>query len=107
MTALCLLIVRCIVKMLCSFIYKLSCLRLNGFRNCISHRFAYRISYSVSYCSFHVCLMYSGKTDENLRKFLEESGELLPAGYSVSCMGSVVGTHVGPGAVAVAYFRKS
>lgn len=54
-----------------------------------------------------VCLMYSGKTDENLRKFLEESGELLPAGYSVSCMGSVVGTHVGPGAVAVAYFRKS
>lgn len=54
-----------------------------------------------------VCLLYSGKSDENLKKFLEEHGDAVPGAYSVSCMGSVIGTHVGPGAVAVAYFKKS
>ena len=53
-------------------------------------------------------MIYSGKSDESQRKFLEENRDLFPQGKepSVSAMGSVIGTHVGPGAVAVAFFQK-
>lgn len=54
-----------------------------------------------------VLLGYTGLSDELLRKYLLDSaalwegyGENLP----VSIVGSVVGTHAGPGAIAVAFF---
>ncbi|MBP3647684.1 MAG: DegV family protein [Clostridia bacterium] len=55
-----------------------------------------------------VMLGYTGLSDLLLRKYVEDSAELwrnhcseLPA----AMIGSVVGTHAGPGAVAVAFFR--
>ncbi len=55
------------------------------------------------------CLAYSGLSDKLLQKYISDSGELwqgqtekLPI-YTVGC---VIGTHVGPGAVAVAFFEN-
>ena len=55
-------------------------------------------------------LGYTGTSDESLKKFIEENAsawerdaEQLP--YTV--VGSVVGTHAGPGAVAAAFFSKN
>ena len=55
-------------------------------------------------------LGYTGTSDEGLKKFIEENAsawerdaEQLP--YTV--VGSVVGTHAGPGAVAAAFFSKN
>lgn len=56
-----------------------------------------------------LCLAYSGSTDENLKKFMGEHGDLwegIGDNLSVSSVGAVIGTHVGPGAVAVAFFGK-
>ena len=53
-------------------------------------------------------LAYSGPSDERLQKFIAESGELWE-GYEqppVATVGAVIGTHVGPGAWAYAYFEK-
>ena len=53
-------------------------------------------------------LAYSGPSDERLRKFMEESQDLW-AGHPqppVATVGAVIGTHVGPGAWALAYFEK-
>ncbi len=54
-------------------------------------------------------LGYTGLTDALLNKYIQDSAQLwrdarehLP----VTVVGSAVGTHVGPGAVAVAFFRK-
>lgn len=54
-------------------------------------------------------LAYSGLSDEMLQKYIEDSGEIwkehthtLP----VSTIGCAIGTHAGPGAVAVAFFEK-
>ena len=60
--------------------------------------------------SMPVQLGYSGLSDALLRKYIEDSralwkdypGDELP----VLRVGSTIGTHVGPGAVAVAFFRK-
>lgn len=54
------------------------------------------------------CLLYSGASDESLQKFAEDSAYLWEgiAAPPVTTVGCVIGTHVGPGAVAVAYFRK-
>jgi fatty acid-binding protein DegV len=55
-------------------------------------------------------LGYTGTSDESLKKFIEENAsawerdaEQLP--YTV--VGSVVGTHAGPGAVAAAFFSRN
>lgn len=55
------------------------------------------------------CLAYSGLTDALLQKYVEDSAELwkdetndLP----VATVGCVIGTHVGPGAVAVAFYEN-
>ena len=48
---------------------------------------------------------YTGLTDELLRAYLTDNA-LWPADVSVSPLGSTIGTHVGPGAYAVAYFCK-
>lgn len=56
-----------------------------------------------------VLLGYSGISDALLRKYIEDSrliweGNLEEVRYTT--VGSVIGTHVGPGAVVVAFFKK-
>ena len=56
-----------------------------------------------------LCLAYTGSSDENLKKFMEEHGDLWADSgdnLNVSSVGCVIGAHVGPGAVAVAFFSK-
>ena len=48
---------------------------------------------------------YTGLTDELLRAYLD-GNDLWPADVAVSPLGSTIGTHIGPGAYAVAYFCK-
>ncbi len=52
---------------------------------------------------------YTGVSDEPLQKYIEDSrpiweGKLDTPEYTT--MGSVIGTHAGPGAIAVAFFKK-
>ncbi len=53
-------------------------------------------------------LGYTGLTDAMLRKYIEDSRDLW-AGHDdcivISPIGSTIGTHVGPGAIAVAFFE--
>ena len=54
-------------------------------------------------------LGYSGLSDALLLKYIEDSRYLWEEGSSeirYTTVGSVIGTHAGPGAVAVAFFRK-
>ncbi len=54
-------------------------------------------------------LAYTGLSDELLKKYMEDSQELLQGfGYElpISTIGSTIGTHVGPGAIAVAFFAE-
>ena len=53
-------------------------------------------------------LAYSGPSDERLQKFIAESANIWE-GHSrppIATVGAVIGTHVGPGAWAMAYFEK-
>ena len=51
------------------------------------------------------CAAYSGNEDDNLKTFLAESTELLcNTEAPIATVGCVIGTHVGPGAVALGYF---
>lgn len=56
-----------------------------------------------------VLFAYSGRNDDKIKKFIEENNELwgkeLPNPEYVH-MGSVIGTHAGPGAVVVAFYKK-
>lgn len=53
------------------------------------------------------CLAYSGLSDALLNKYIEDSKDLY-AGYDkelpVSTIGSTIGTHAGPGAIALSFF---
>lgn len=53
-------------------------------------------------------LGYTGTDDTLLRKFIEASAAYWPDAQNLPCaqIGSVVGTHAGPGAYAVAFFVK-
>ncbi len=54
-----------------------------------------------------VCLAYSGSSDENVRRFVEESDALWNGrgdSLNVASIGCVIGAHVGPGAVAIAFY---
>ena len=54
-----------------------------------------------------MCAAYSGNEDDNLRTFLAESSEMLCGTEApIATVGCVIGTHVGPGAVALAYFQN-
>lgn len=56
-----------------------------------------------------VLLGYTGMSDVLLKKYIEDSSELwkeLGTAPEYAPIGSVIGTHVGPGAVAAAFFRK-
>lgn len=60
--------------------------------------------------SMPVLLGYTGLSDDLLKKYIEDSSALWKESkeeLSYVCIGSIVGTHVGPGAVAVAFFSKA
>jgi len=57
-----------------------------------------------------VLLGYTGLSDALLLKYIEDSRHLWvdsPAPLRYTCIGSVIGTHAGPGAVACAFFKKA
>ena len=54
-----------------------------------------------------MCAAYSGLEDDNLKTFLADSTDMLCGSeIDVAVIGSVIGTHVGPGAVAIAFFHN-
>ena len=54
-----------------------------------------------------ICAAYSGLEDDNLKTFLADSSELLCGTEApIAVVGCVIGTHAGPGAVAMAYFAN-
>ena len=56
-----------------------------------------------------VLLGYTGLSDALLLKYIEDSRRLWEGGLEQVCyttVGSVIGTHAGPGAIAVAFFTK-
>ena len=54
-----------------------------------------------------MCAVYSGNEDDNLKVFLAESTEMLcDTEAPIATVGCVIGAHVGPGAVAIAYFHN-
>ena len=54
-----------------------------------------------------MCAAYSGLEDDNLKTFLAESTEMLCGTEApIATVGCVIGAHVGPGAVALAYFQN-
>lgn len=56
-----------------------------------------------------VLLGYSGLSDETVVKFIEDSKHLWGQGlqeFHYTSLGSVIGTHVGPGAIAITFFHK-
>lgn len=56
-----------------------------------------------------VCLAYTGLSDELLRKYMADSAHLYEGSIDsipICLVGSTIGTHVGPGAIAVAYFEN-
>ena len=55
------------------------------------------------------CLAYSGLSDALLRKYIADSAELWEGKIDklpIATVGCTIGTHAGPGAVAVAYFEN-
>lgn len=55
-------------------------------------------------------LGYSGLSDHLLKKYIEDSKALWeesPGELPTTVVGSVIGTHVGPGAIAVSFFAKN
>jgi len=56
-----------------------------------------------------LCLAYSGLSDQMLQKYITDSAELWQGQTEklpIATVGCVIGTHAGPGAVAVAFFAK-
>ena len=56
--------------------------------------------------SMPVLLGYTGVQTTQLEKYIEGSDLWKTATPSTTIIGSVIGTHAGPGAVAVAFFRN-
>ncbi len=53
-----------------------------------------------------ILLGYTGAEDEILKKYIAENGELWGPQPPCTVVGSAIGAHAGPGAIAVAYFGK-
>ena len=56
-----------------------------------------------------VLLGYTGLSDALLQKYVQDSADLWKGNAEalrVTMVGGVVGTHAGPGAIAVAFFRR-
>lgn len=58
--------------------------------------------------SLPVAAAYSGLSDAMLKKYLSDNADLYSEIEEVPChmIGSTIGTHAGPGAIAVAFFEK-
>lgn len=59
--------------------------------------------------SMPVLMGYSGLSDTLLKKYIEDSKHLWEDGLKevrYTSIGSIIGTHAGPGAIAVAFFKK-
>lgn len=59
---------------------------------------------------YPVALGYTGLSDELLQKYIEDSRTLWTNAFDtlpICTVGSTIGTHVGPGAIAVAYFQQN
>ena len=54
--------------------------------------------------SMPTLVAYSGCSDENMRKYMEENAQLWPSDTHTAIVGATVGVHAGPGAVAVGFF---
>lgn len=54
--------------------------------------------------SMPALLAYTGGSDENLRKYMEDNQDLWPADTRTTIVGATIGVHAGPGAVAVGFF---
>ena len=54
--------------------------------------------------SMPTVVAYTGRSDENMRKYLEENAHLWPSDTNTTIVGATVGVHAGPGAVAVGFF---
>ena len=57
-----------------------------------------------------IALGYTGLSDSLLQKYIEDSQALWTGAVEnlpVCTVGSTIGTHVGPGAIAVAYFQNT
>ena len=62
--------------------------------------------------SMPIALGYAGLDDGLLRKYIEDSraiweGNMHVDALPVHSVGATIGTHVGPGAIALAFFKKS
>lgn len=53
-----------------------------------------------------ILLAYTGTSDENLVKYMEESTDIWAPGTKSTIVGAAIGVHAGPGAVAAAFFSK-
>lgn len=56
-----------------------------------------------------LCLAYSGLSDKLLQKYMNDHTFLYQdykAQLPISLIGSAIGTHIGPGAIAIAFFKK-
>lgn len=51
-------------------------------------------------------LGYTGESDANMRKYQEENPQMWPSETRGTVVGAAIGVHVGPGAVAAAFFSK-
>lgn len=49
---------------------------------------------------------YTGLSDEQLNDYLASSGDLWPTDVNRCIVGPTIGVHAGPGAVAIAFFKK-
>ena len=47
---------------------------------------------------------YTGQSDENMMKYLQENTDLWPSDTQTTIVGATIGVHAGPGAVAVSFF---
>lgn len=58
--------------------------------------------------SMPVSLAYSGLSDALLKKYVKDSNDVYPAdvAFEFTHIGSTIGTHIGPGAIAVAFFKN-
>ncbi len=53
------------------------------------------------------CYLWSGNDKANIEKYIKDTKYLVDdRKYSLSVLGSTIGTHVGPGAVGLAFFKK-
>ena len=60
-------------------------------------------------CDFPYKVAYAGLSDSIMKKYLKDSQDLYTADVSdvpVGMIGVTIGTHIGPGAVAVAFFKN-